>query len=103
LDIPDIDQVVQFMVTTTLNEWIQHYGRAGRGGQPATAILLLEPSAFQIQKKKSKRKGKHKCKAVKSKVNEPILPQKRTCNDIEPEDEDGESSGDKSAASSNGE
>ncbi len=47
LDIPDIDRVVQYMLPKTLNEWVQHYGRAGRGGQPAMGILLVEPSAFK--------------------------------------------------------
>ncbi|PSS06546.1 hypothetical protein PHLCEN_2v3676 [Hermanssonia centrifuga] len=52
LDIPDVDRVIQYMLPKTLSEWVQHYGRAGRGGQPAQAILLVEPSAFQTKKKK---------------------------------------------------
>lgn len=49
MDIPDIDRVVQFMLPKALSEWIQHFGRAGRAGQPSEAILLVEPSVFAIK------------------------------------------------------
>jgi superfamily II DNA helicase RecQ len=51
MDIPDIDFVIQFMVALSLLILIQHFGRAGRSGQPVVAILLTEPSVFQVKKK----------------------------------------------------
>jgi superfamily II DNA helicase RecQ len=51
MDIPDIDFVIQFMVALSLSILIQRFGRAGRSGQPAVAILLTEPSVFQVKKK----------------------------------------------------
>lgn len=53
IDIPDIDLVVQFMVAHSLSILTQRFGRAGRSGRPAIAILLAEPSVFQVKKKKS--------------------------------------------------
>ena len=51
MDIPNIDLVVQFMVAQSLSILTQRFGRAGRSGQPALAILLTEPSVFQVKKK----------------------------------------------------
>jgi superfamily II DNA helicase RecQ len=51
MDIPDIDSVIQFMVALSLSILIQYFGRAGRSGQPVVAILLTEPSVFQVKKK----------------------------------------------------
>jgi superfamily II DNA helicase RecQ len=51
MDIPDIAFVVQFMVASSLSVLIQRFGRAGRSGQPAVALLLAEPSVFQVKKK----------------------------------------------------
>jgi superfamily II DNA helicase RecQ len=51
MDIPDIDLVIQFMVAQSLSILTQRFGRAGRSGQPAVAILLAEPSVFQVKKK----------------------------------------------------
>ena len=51
MDIPDIDCVVQFMVALSLSILIQRFGRAGRSGQPVIAVLLAEPSVFQVKKK----------------------------------------------------
>jgi superfamily II DNA/RNA helicase len=51
MDIPDIDCVVQFMVALSLSVLVQRFGRAGRSGQPVVAILLTEPSVFQVRKK----------------------------------------------------
>ncbi|KAI0696102.1 P-loop containing nucleoside triphosphate hydrolase protein, partial [Cytidiella melzeri] len=42
MDISDIRRVIQFKVTSTLSEWMQHFGRAGRDGEPAEAILFVE-------------------------------------------------------------
>ena len=39
------------MVAHSLSILTQRFGRAGRSGQPATAILLTEPSVFQVKKK----------------------------------------------------
>ncbi len=41
------------MLPKTLSKWVQHYGHAGHGGQPAQAIILVEPSAFQAKKIKN--------------------------------------------------
>ncbi|KAH9842000.1 P-loop containing nucleoside triphosphate hydrolase protein, partial [Rhodofomes roseus] len=47
LDISNIRRVIQFMVPTSLSQWFQRYGRAGRDGLPAVAILLVEQSVFK--------------------------------------------------------
>jgi superfamily II DNA helicase RecQ len=52
MDIPDIEQVVQYMVPESLSVYTQRFGRAGRSGQPAIAILLAEPSVFQTKNSK---------------------------------------------------
>ncbi len=55
-DIPDIEQVVQFGVPSSLSVWTQRSGRAGRSAHiNARAILLVEKSMFERTKK---RKGK---------------------------------------------
>ena len=41
-DIPDVDDVVQFMTPEALSVWIQRAGCAGRDGRPSRAILLIE-------------------------------------------------------------
>jgi superfamily II DNA helicase RecQ len=51
MDIPNIDLVIQFMVAHSLSVLVQRFGRAGRLGQPAVAILFAEPSVFQVKKK----------------------------------------------------
>ena len=43
-DIPDVDDVIQFMTPRDLSVWIQRAGRAGRDGRLSRAILLVEPS-----------------------------------------------------------
>jgi len=43
-DIPDVDDVVQFMTPEALSVWTQRAGRAGRDRWPSRAILLIEPS-----------------------------------------------------------
>ena len=54
-DIPDVDDVVQFMTTEALAVWIQRAGRAGRDGRLSRAILLVEPSvAKKLTPKSSK-------------------------------------------------
>lgn len=40
------------MVPKSLCVWFQRYGRAGRAGQPAIVILLVEPSVFKCRKKR---------------------------------------------------
>lgn len=57
MDIPDINLVVQFMVASLLSVLMQHFGRAGRSGQPAIAILLAKPSVFQVKKKNNATKA----------------------------------------------
>jgi hypothetical protein len=41
------------MVLPSLSVWTQHLGRAGRSGEPATVILLVEPSVYQLKKLKN--------------------------------------------------
>lgn len=50
MDIPDIERVIQFMLPLSLSTLIQRFGRAGRSGQPALAILLVEATAFHLRK-----------------------------------------------------
>lgn len=53
-DIPDVEQVIQFGVPTSLSVWIQRAGRAGRSANVhARAILLVEKSMFEKQKKRT--------------------------------------------------
>jgi len=54
MDIPDIERVVQFAVPTSLLVLSQRAGRAGRSGRHALAILLAEPSVFQVVEKGKK-------------------------------------------------
>jgi len=52
-DIPDIEQVIQFGVPSSLLVWIQRAGRAGRSPNiNAQAILMVEKSMFQRKKVK---------------------------------------------------
>jgi superfamily II DNA helicase RecQ len=51
MDIPDIEFVIQFRVALSLSILVQRFGRAGRSGQPAVAILFAKPSVFQVKKK----------------------------------------------------
>ncbi|KAF6755179.1 P-loop containing nucleoside triphosphate hydrolase protein [Ephemerocybe angulata] len=47
-DIPDVEQVIQLAVPSSLSVWIQRAGRAGRSPTiQARTILLVEPSVFQ--------------------------------------------------------
>ena len=55
-DIPDVDDVVQFMTTEALSVWIQRAGRAGRDGRSSRAILLVEPSVAKRLTPKSSKK-----------------------------------------------
>ena len=51
-DIPDIEQVLQLGVPNSLTVWMQRAGRAGRSRAiQARAILLVEPSVFQVVKR----------------------------------------------------
>jgi superfamily II DNA helicase RecQ len=53
MDIPDIECVIQFMVPASLSVLTQRFGQAGCAGQQAIAILLAEPSVFQMKKTQS--------------------------------------------------
>jgi superfamily II DNA helicase RecQ len=57
-DIPDVDLVVLFKVPSSVLVLLQRIGRAGRGRQPARAVILVEQTAFQIVKPRKKAKGK---------------------------------------------
>jgi superfamily II DNA helicase RecQ len=50
MDIPDVSCVIQFMVPPMLSVWTQCLGRAGRSGEPAIVILLVEPSVYKLKK-----------------------------------------------------
>jgi len=78
MDIPDIEQVVQFMVPSSLSIWTQRFGQAGRSGQPAIAILLAESSAFQTKKKN------------KTKASKDNAPSQIDIENIKPEPQDDE-------------
>ncbi len=77
------------MLPKTLNEWIQHYGRAGRNGQPAIAILLVEPSAFNLRKIKIKKDNPNKSTCTKSRGKRRI-PIDDTVDSTELDEEDHE-------------
>jgi superfamily II DNA/RNA helicase len=62
-DIPDVDDVVQFMTPEALSVWIQRAGRAGRDGRPSRAILLVEPSVAKKLASKSSRISKKNTKS----------------------------------------
>ncbi|KAJ3552473.1 hypothetical protein NM688_g4132 [Phlebia brevispora] len=53
VDFLHILRIVQFMITKSLAELLQHYGRGGRAGQPALFVLFVEPSVFKLVKKRS--------------------------------------------------
>jgi superfamily II DNA helicase RecQ len=58
-DIPNIKQVVQFMVPNNLSIWMQRAGRGGRNRLiSAQAILLVQPSVFQEVKASSAKSKK---------------------------------------------
>ena len=50
MDIQDVPCVIQFMLLPSLSVWMQRLGRAGRSGEPAIVILLVEPSVFKLRK-----------------------------------------------------
>ncbi|GLB45642.1 putative P-loop containing nucleoside triphosphate hydrolase protein [Lyophyllum shimeji] len=58
-DIPDIEQVIQFGVPSSLSVWIQRAKRAGRSPDiNARAILLYEQSIFErMNRKRRRRRG----------------------------------------------
>jgi hypothetical protein len=70
MDIPDIERVVQFMLPSSLSILIQRFGRAGRSGQSALAILLAEATAFH-RKKKTRRNEQL---AIKAEIDENSVP-----------------------------
>ncbi len=99
MDIPDIRRVIQFMVPNSLNEWVQRYGRAGRDGKAALAILIVEPSVYETIRKPKLTKTNIKSKTVKQrvKVESPVviqIPGKRKRvsggQDVSEEPQDGE-------------
>jgi superfamily II DNA/RNA helicase len=57
MDIPDIARVVGFMVPSSLSVWIQRYGRVRRNSELGEAILLVEPSIYQLRKEHRKQAG----------------------------------------------
>ncbi len=54
-DIPDVERVIQFGAPSSLSVWLQRAGRAGRMPElRAEAILLIERSVFQKQKRRKR-------------------------------------------------
>jgi hypothetical protein len=49
-DIPDIDIIVLFKLPANMSVLLQRIGRAGRGRQPARAVIFVEPTAYQVKK-----------------------------------------------------
>jgi superfamily II DNA helicase RecQ len=45
------------MVPLSLSIWTQRLGWAGRSGEPAIAILLVEPAVFRLQHPRTKKSG----------------------------------------------
>jgi ERCC4-related helicase len=72
MDIPNIDFMIQFRVALSLLVLLQCFGHAGRSGQPAVAVLLAEPSIFQIKKKNNKTKLRTVAKPENNIKDEPI-------------------------------
>jgi superfamily II DNA helicase RecQ len=51
-DIPDVEQVLQLSVPGSLTIWMQRAGWVGHSGDvQAHAILLVEPSVFEVVKR----------------------------------------------------
>ena len=87
MDLGDIRRVVQFMITRKLTQWTQHAGRCGRDGQPAIAILLVEPSVFQkVRRKKVKYDGGKIAKSNGSKEAPKNVTWKKTIVKVEAEE-----------------
>ncbi|KAJ3553996.1 hypothetical protein NM688_g3333 [Phlebia brevispora] len=57
MDIRDVVRTTQFMVPSSRSVLKQREGRAGRDGRLALAILLVEPSVFQKQKRAPRKKA----------------------------------------------
>lgn len=62
-DIPDVDDVIQYMTPEALSVWIQRAGRAGRDGRPSRAILLVEPSVAKKLAVKSSKTSRNNTKS----------------------------------------
>ncbi len=61
-NIPDIDLVVQWKLPSSVSVFVQRAGRAARAaGRTGLAVLLIEPSAYDVNLEEL---------AAKSKVNE---------------------------------
>ncbi|KAI0693372.1 P-loop containing nucleoside triphosphate hydrolase protein [Cytidiella melzeri] len=52
MDIPRCPITVQFMVPDSISDYTQHFGRGGRNGDPSISVLLVEPSVYQMIKKR---------------------------------------------------
>lgn len=52
MDIRDVVRIYHYKTPPSLSTFKQRYGRVGRDGRPALVILFVEPSIFQMQKKR---------------------------------------------------
>jgi len=50
MDICNVLRIVNYLVPSSESVYIQRIGHGGRNGEPAVAILLIEPSVYQLQK-----------------------------------------------------
>jgi superfamily II DNA helicase RecQ len=50
--------VVQWHAPPSLSVWVQHAGRAGRDGQQARSVLMVEPAIFQERRRPPEQRGK---------------------------------------------
>ncbi|KAI0079102.1 P-loop containing nucleoside triphosphate hydrolase protein [Panus rudis PR-1116 ss-1] len=70
-DIPDVERVIQFGAPKSLSVWVQRAGRAGRDIKiQAIAYILVEESAFQLQKTRKPRAMKDPSETLGGKVTQ---------------------------------
>ncbi|KAI0702022.1 P-loop containing nucleoside triphosphate hydrolase protein [Cerioporus squamosus] len=73
MDIQDIELGVQFLAASSLSVWTQRAGRAGRSGQQAFAVLLIEQGILEEKKAKLavKQEGGKKKTGTSSRTTKP--------------------------------
>ncbi|KAI0715510.1 P-loop containing nucleoside triphosphate hydrolase protein [Cerioporus squamosus] len=73
MDIQDIELGVQFLAASSLSVWTQRAGRAGRSGQQAFAVLLIEQGILEEKKAKPavKQEGGKKKTGTSSRTTKP--------------------------------
>lgn len=51
IDCPDIQNVIHYCPPSSVEQYVQETGRAGRHGKPATALLLFGKSGKHVESK----------------------------------------------------